>query len=164
MIKYSIRIGNSNELWFLKSMLYEAVTWDHKKCIHEQKEILQSPDILKIMKDWGNRKGDIFLICQKDDGKLLGSVWYRFWENNNHSYGFVDENTPEIGIGVVKDFRRFGIGTELMNQIIKFSKNKGICSLSLSVESNNPAIYLYNKMGFKKQFLLGNSWTMLKIL
>ena len=80
MIKYSIRIGNSNELWFLKSMLYEAVTWDHKKCIHEQKEILQSPDILKIMKDWGNRKGDIFLICQKDDGKLLGSVWYRFWK------------------------------------------------------------------------------------
>ena len=46
MIKYSIRIGNSNELWFLKSMLYEAVTWDHKKCIHEQKEILQIPDIL----------------------------------------------------------------------------------------------------------------------
>ena len=80
MIKYSIRIGNSNELWFLKSMLYEAVTWDHKKCIHEQKDILQSPDILKIMKDWGNRKGDIFLICQKDDGKLLGSVWYRFWK------------------------------------------------------------------------------------
>ena len=76
----------------------------------------------------------------------------------------MDENTPEIGIGVVKEFRRFGIGTELMNQIIKFSKNKGICSLSLSVESNNPAIYLYNKMGFKKQFLLGNSWTMLKIL
>ena len=53
------------------------------------------------MKDWGNRKGDIFLICQKDDGKLLGSVWYRFWKNNNHSYGFVDENTPDIGIGVV---------------------------------------------------------------
>ena len=50
MIKYSIRIGNSNEIWFLKSMLYEAVTWDHKKCIYEQKEILQSPDILKIMK------------------------------------------------------------------------------------------------------------------
>ena len=44
------------------------------------------------------------------------------------------------------------------------SKNKGICNLSLSVESNNPAIYLYKKMGFKKQFILGNSWTMLKSL
>ena len=164
MINYKIRIGKLNELRFLESMLNEAVTWDHNNCVYEQREILKSLDISKILKDWGNRKGDLFFICQKDDGKLLRSVWYRFWEINNHSYGFVDENTPEIGIGVVKEFRRFGIGTELMNQILKYAKNKGIRKLSLSVDPNNFAISLYKKIGFKEQFMVGTSWTMLKTL
>ena len=76
----------------------------------------------------------------------------------------MDENTPEIGIGVVKEFRRFGIGTELMNQILKYAKNKGIRKLSLSVDPNNVAISLYKKIGFKEQFMVGTSWTMLKTL
>ena len=136
MINYKIRIGNSNEFWFLKSILYETVKCDLKCDVNEQNKILQSNDISKILKDSVKRKGDLFLICQKADGALLGSVWYRFWKINNHSYGFVDENTPEIGIGVVKEFRRLGIGTELMNHIIKHAKNKGIISLKDTISNS----------------------------
>ena len=164
MLNYKIRIGELDEVWFLESMLYTAVNWDQNNYANEQSEILQSPEIVKILQGWGTRKGDVFFICQTVGGELLGSVWYRFWTMHNHSYGFVDENTPEIGLGVVKNFRGRGIGSTLLNHIIKYAKDKGIQNLSLSVDPENFAVSLYQKTGFKKQFMVGNSWTMLTSL
>jgi ribosomal protein S18 acetylase RimI-like enzyme len=80
---------------------------------------------------------------------------------DNHSFGFVDEDTPELAIAVKKEFRGRGIGTSLMNHLMQHAKNKGIRRISLSVDPENHARNLYEELGFEKVGQSGTSWTML---
>lgn len=55
----------------------------------------------------------------------------------------------ELGMGVHKDFRRRGIGTELIERTLADAKAKGLERVELEVfASNAPAIRLYEKIGF----------------
>ena len=54
-----------------------------------------------------------------------------------------------MNIAVDPDFRRQGIGEQLINALIEKLKDKGIIALLLEVRiSNKPAISLYEKLGF----------------
>jgi ribosomal protein S18 acetylase RimI-like enzyme len=55
-----------------------------------------------------------------------------------------------LGIGIIKEFRGRGIGTELMRNTLEKAKNIGLTRVSLSVrEDNHTAMNLYKKMGFE---------------
>ena len=55
----------------------------------------------------------------------------------------------ELGMGVRDSFRRMGIGTRLVEQTIQKAKEQGIERVELEVfRTNNPAIRLYEKIGF----------------
>ena len=151
MQSYSIRNGTIDDLPFLEDMLYEAVFWNPEIERRPRKEIFA---------DWGNRNGDFSLIAVDSNNKKVGAIWYRFWNEQNKSYGFIDADTPEIGLYVIKEMRGRGIGTTLISQAIEHTKSNGIKRLSLSVEENNPAKNLYSKLGFKKTAVVENSWTM----
>ncbi len=57
-------------------------------------------------------------------------------------------------IGVTKDSRHLGIGTNLMNEIKRIAINKGAKEISLSVWSfNEKAFNFYKKNGFEIQSL-----------
>lgn len=66
-------------------------------------------------------------------------------------------------IGVLKPFRRRGIGTALMLQALKFLKSMGMEEAELGVDDSNPtkAIELYKKIGFK---VVKKDLTYLKII
>ncbi len=164
MLKYKIRIGDVNDLPFLKRMLYEAVFWDPAIQRIPAEELFAVPDIAKILHEWYQREGDFALIALDDQNNWIGSVCYRFWTDDNHVFGYIDENTPEIGIAVLQEYRGKGIGTRLMNETIQHAKNNGIKKLSLSVDPNNFALKLYQKLGFKKVSESGTSWTLVKKL
>lgn len=54
-----------------------------------------------------------------------------------------------MNLAVSADFRRRGIGSELIRELIEKLKIRGARCLTLEVRaSNNPAISLYHKMGF----------------
>ena len=54
-------------------------------------------------------------------------------------------------IVVKKSFRRFGIGSKILESIINLSKTYNLDSITLEVNINNiNAIKLYEKYGFKK--------------
>ena len=56
-----------------------------------------------------------------------------------------------LNIGIKERFRKKGLGQELLEQVIHASKSMGCKKIFLEVRvSNNPAIELYNKTGFKK--------------
>ena len=56
-----------------------------------------------------------------------------------------------MNIVVKKSSRKIGIGSTLLNYIIKFAKNSNISIIHLEVnEINSSAINLYKKVGFKK--------------
>jgi RimJ/RimL family protein N-acetyltransferase len=57
-----------------------------------------------------------------------------------------------LGIGIVKEYRGRGIGTELMAKAIAHAKEIGLEKIELDVyESNRAAIRLYKKFGFKAE-------------
>lgn len=64
-------------------------------------------------------------------------------------YTVLDEGYV-TNIGVLPDYRRRGIGCELLNALIKYCKDVNISFLSLEVrQSNAAAIKLYKKFEFK---------------
>jgi len=63
------------------------------------------------------------------------------WEGFRHS--------GRLGMGVHPQYRRLGIGRQLMVQTIQKAKAKGLERIELEVfASNAPAIRLYKKLGF----------------
>lgn len=63
-------------------------------------------------------------------------------------FGFLDSETPELSIAIKEKSRGQGIGTKLIGKIAHFYKEKGIKSISLSIDKKNLAFELYKKIGF----------------
>ncbi len=164
MSKIQYRLGDLKDVPFLEEMLYEAVFWNQPKIRPSLNELFLNPDISKIFKEWDNQNGDFSLIAINEHNQLIGAIWYRFWTNENHSYGFINEKTPEIGIALIPEMRSQGIGTELMKRTMMHAKKLRIRKISLSVEPENPSRKLYEKLGFEKIGISGTSWTMVASL
>lgn len=57
-----------------------------------------------------------------------------------------------VSIGVLEEYREMGIASELLDIIYGIASDKGVASIHLEVrESNEPAISLYEKEGFRKE-------------
>jgi ribosomal protein S18 acetylase RimI-like enzyme len=158
------REGTIDDLPFLKEMLYEAVFWNSEEKKMSMDELYSDPEIAKILHIWKKRDGDFALVAMDDREEPVGAVWYRFWTENNRSYGYVDEETPEIAIAVVSEYRSRGLGTELLRRIMNHAREIGIRQLSLSVEKGNYAINLFEKVGFKQVSETQDDWIMVKSL
>ena len=164
MKKHKIRNGTSDDIAFLKEMLYEAVFWSQEQERISLEELFKVPEISKILEYWNKREGDFSLIAIDEGNKPIGAVWYRYWTEENHSFGFVNSDIPEVGISVVKNYRGKGIGTELMKVMMDYAKVNGVKQLSLSVDPRNYALRFYEKLGYTKVSESGTSWTMVKEL
>ena len=158
--KWKIRLATPHDLPFLREMLYEAVCWRPNQEHPLIEEILARPELAKLLDGWG-RDGDTAVIAELEDGSLAGAAWYRFWTQENQSYGFVDANTPELGVAVRKESRQRGIGTALLNSLLEQAQRSKILQISLSVEPENFSRLMYEKFGFRKIDVEGTSWTML---
>lgn len=56
-----------------------------------------------------------------------------------------------MNLAVRPEYRRAGVGTELVEQLVLHLKNRGVCCLTLEVRlSNQHAIVLYEKLGFRQ--------------
>ena len=82
------------------------------------------------------------------DGTPLGLAWYRFFTEEEHGEGFVDEETPEVAVAVADGHRGSGLGTALMEAIHARAREQGATRISLSVDRDNPARRLYLRLGY----------------
>jgi len=67
-------------------------------------------------------------------------------------YGHLDIDGDKVWLGIVvkNDFRGKGLGTKIMEELIKQAKALNVKELSLTVDTNNDsAIGLYERFGFK---------------
>ena len=63
-----------------------------------------------------------------------------------------------IGIALLKDYWNLGIGTKLLEALIRIAEDNKIMQLELQfVEGNSRARALYEKMGFKIVSMLPNA-------
>ena len=141
-----IRDFRPDEMPFLREMLYAALAWRPDVELPPVEWVLEHPQVAPFHIGWG-RDGDTALVAEAEHA-LLGLVWYRFFTSEEHGEGFVDEETPEVAIAVREDQRASGVGTALMEAIHERARANGVVRISLSVDRENPARRLYERLGY----------------
>ncbi|WP_354670002.1 GNAT family N-acetyltransferase [Paenibacillus sp. BSR1-1] len=140
-------------------MLYQAIFIPDGKH-RPSRDILMEPNIQQSLKGWG-RKGDTALIAIDASNNPIGAVWVRLFDENNSTYGYINSQTPLLGMALLPEYRGKGIGTALLGEMLRITKEAGFGAVSLSVDPKNPALKLYNRLGFKKVGVDGTSWNMI---
>ena len=93
---------------------------------------------------FGSRDDDVALVAEAE-GEVVGCCWVR----TTDEYGHIDDDTPSFSISVRKGFRGRGVGGALMGELMGELVRRGCARASLSVQKENPALRLYERLGFR---------------
>jgi len=143
----TIREMQPGEAAILEDMLYEAVFQpDPLNLI--PREVIHVPEVRKYINNFGQQKDDFCLVADYNH-KIIGAVWVRILSGDIKGYGYIDDNTPEFAIALYPEYRKQGLGTQMMNEMISNLKSKGYHQTSLSVQKENYAAKMYKNLGFE---------------
>ncbi|MBQ5850227.1 MAG: GNAT family N-acetyltransferase [Lachnospiraceae bacterium] len=142
-MNYLIRELRQDEMEVLDTFLYEAI-FIPKGVSAPSKDIINQPELQVYVKNFGEDKGDLCLVAQVEN-EIVGAVWVRIMND----YGHIDDETPSFAISLLKEYRNYGIGTELMKQMLKKLKMRGYRQASLAVQKMNYAVRMYTNVGFE---------------
>jgi GNAT superfamily N-acetyltransferase len=130
-----VRAATADDVPVLHAALLHAFNWEPSR----EPLPLDHPVLAPYRDGWG-APGDLGVVA---DGR--GAAYCRLVRG----YGFVDERTPEVTVGVDPDWRGRGIGTALLEGLAALAREHGFERLSLSVEPTNPALRLYERLGWR---------------
>ena len=142
-MNYSIRELRQDEIRVLDTFLYEAI-FIPEGVPAPSKDIINQPELQVYIKNFGQDKGDLCLVAQVAD-EIVGAVWVRIMND----YGHIDDETPSFAISLLKEYRNYGIGTELMKKMLIKLKSQGYKQASLAVQKMNYAVRMYKNVGFE---------------
>ncbi len=142
---YTIRRMRRDEWPLLEDFLYEAIyvpedfegeiprsiVYDDPKCRHAFEGFGALPDDRAVVAEVG--------------GKVVGACWVRIADE----YGHIDDETPSFSISLYKSHRGKGMGGAMMSALLDELREAGYTRASLSVQKENPALRLYERMGFR---------------
>ena len=160
--RYMIRDLRSDEYLLLEDFLYEAIFVPADFEGEVPRSIIFDDPLCKAsFEDFGSGEDDIALVATIDDNPI-GACWVRM----TNEYGHIDDRTPSFSISLYEPYRGNGIGTALMTAMLEELRRRGFGRASLSVQKENPAARLYQRLGFE---IIGDGadkteWLMLKIL
>ena len=153
-----IRTATAEDRPFLEQMLAVAADWRSDTAATRVLSLLADPTVARYLEAWpGNR--DYGLIAR--DSLPVGAAWWRFFVESEPGYGFVDASIPELTVGVIADRRGGGIGSLLLRALLAEARTRQLRGVSLSVATENPAVRLYERLGFRRLGEEGGSVTML---
>jgi len=120
----------------------------------------KAPMSLKQAKDWldhvneKSRKGEgfFFAICELGDDRFIGTTWLKeldYWHSS-----------AELAIYMDRDHIGVGFGTDAQRVLLSFAFNAvGLNRVWLTAYASNPrAIRSYEKLGFRHEGLMRQSW------
>jgi ribosomal protein S18 acetylase RimI-like enzyme len=122
------------------------------------KETIYNPNIHIYINDF-DKTDDCAVVAEQDD-VVVGAAWTRIIPG----YGHIDNETPELAISVLPEYKGRGIGTSLLNRLFELLRERGYRRTSLSVQKANPAARLYRRLGYEIIHENSEDFTMLKIL
>lgn len=155
---YGIRRLTPSDQSFLWEMLYHSLYVREGGAPFERSVVLR-PEIARYVRDWGRRRGDTGFVAVCGGGQPVGAIWLRLLTGAEKGFGYLDEHTPELGLAVLPEYRGRGIGTHLLAHLIR--SVEGVYeNISLSVTVGNPALRLYQRLGFEVCGGEGDSITM----
>jgi SAM-dependent methyltransferase/GNAT superfamily N-acetyltransferase len=152
-----IRIAGPGDVRSLREMLFLAARWRPGDEDADTEEVLADDRILRYVDGWG-RPGDLGMIAERD-GLTIGAAWLRLFTRERPGFAFVDERTPELTVAVTPAERRRGVGTALLRAVTRAAALAGHEAVSLSVEDDNPALRLYESLGFRRVEERDGAWT-----
>lgn len=126
--------------------------WDPPPAPLRPIEILQHPAVRILVEGWG-LPTDVGVVAVVD-GTDAGACWMRLVPDRQ-SFGFVDEETPQLGIALEPEFQKRGFGKPLMQAAMKAAWQHGYRKVSLTVHPENPARSMYRACGFMEVGLRG---------
>lgn len=75
----------------------------------------------------------------------------------------MDDGTPELSIAILPEHRGQGVGRQLLTRLLASARLR-YPAVSLSVDARNPAVRLYEHLGFWVVETNGHSLTMINDL
>lgn len=154
---YDIRPLAPSDQAFLWEMLYLSLHVPEGRPPFAR-EVLHEPEIARYVSGWG-REGDAGFVALNGAGREVGAAWMRIWRGGERGFGYLDDETPELGMAVLPAHRGRGVGGRLLARLIE-SAGESYAALSLSVSASNPARRLYERFGFVEVGSDGDSLTM----
>lgn len=142
-MNYNIRKIREDEYDLLDDFIYEAI-FIPEGVAPPPKSIINQPDLQVYISNFGKEKDDICFVAEAD-GKVVGAVWVR----DMNDYGHIADGVPSFAISLYKEYRNSGIGTSLMETMLRELKNRGYERTSLAVQKANYAVRMYKKVGFE---------------
>jgi ribosomal protein S18 acetylase RimI-like enzyme len=139
---YVIRPLTAADEPILWEMLYQAVQTSEGT---PPRDIVRQPQFARYAEGWG-RAGDIGFVAYdaKRKDELLGAVWLRLATDDQRDD---TKATPELAFAVKPGLRRRGFGAALLTQLVKATPQQS--TISIRAPTNNPAVRLYERFGFK---------------
>lgn len=144
---YSLRRATADDVDFLWVMLYEA-SHAADDGIPDVAALRRHPIVPRYLEGWG-RGGDLGVVAVDDDTEeLVGAAWLRRLTGGASGYGYIDDDTPELAIAVHPRQRGHGVGGRMLRALLDAAAGT-FPAVSLSVRSDNPALRLYERVGFE---------------
>lgn len=146
---YTIRQMRPPEYPLLEDFLYKAIfvpegfEGDVPRTV-----IYDDPKCRATFESFGSRPDDRALVVEVD-GRVVGACWVR----TTDEYGHLDDATPSFAIALDEPYRNQGLGHSLMQHLLDDLRDRGYARASLSVQKANPALHLYERLGFR---IIGN--------
>ena len=144
-MEIEIRHIRQDEWPLLEDFLYEAIFVPEdfqgeipRSIIHDD------PKCRAAYEGFGERPDDRALVAVTD-GRVVGACWVR----TTDEYGHIDDATPSFSIALLEPYRKRGIGGAMMRQMLAELEDTGYSRASLSVQKENPALHLYERLGFR---------------
>jgi len=141
-MKIKIREITEAEYPLLEDFIYTAIYVPPGEEL-PPREVIFDPEIYIYVDGFGSKPGDCGVVAEHD-GKIIGVAWTRIIP----AYGHLDDNTPELAISVLPEFRGQKIGMKMMAQLFSLLQKCGYKRTSLSVQKNNPAVRFYQRLGY----------------
>jgi len=139
-----IQPADQGPLW---ELLHVAL-WDPPPAGLRPRAVLEHPDVRIYAEGWG-RADDVGVVGEGERGEIVGGAWMRVVPGKR-GLAYVDDSTPQLGIAVMPAYQRRGFGRRLLEAALEAARAHGFRQVALTVHPANPAIALYEELGFRK--------------
>lgn len=157
-----LRWAGPQDTELLQEALLGAVNWDPGRRPMTREQMLRDEQLVRYLVDFAD--GRSFGVVAELHGRPIGIAWAVRMNAEAPGHGFVSADAPEIGLWVREQHRRQGHGRTLLGALVAEARRRQLPGLSLSVESFNPAVGLYQTYGFRTIGINGEAETMLLTL
>ena len=136
-------------LYFLRSSEQKIAT-DMLKYAYRLDEINKSVEDFSELeifsKFYGLSSKDLGLYALSGHN-IAGATWIRLLKESDNAFGFIDEKTAVLSIGVKPEYRGKGIGKAMLEQLL-LEAGALFEQISVSVLNNEKALSYFKNFGF----------------